>query len=135
MTDASMSRTADQSRQGVAGAAQAAKDTITGVASDVAESFKESVSESKTSGADAIARIARSTKDAAESMKNDAPQIAGAVRDAAERVERISNDVRDMSFNEMLDSISDFARRKPLLFVGCGLVAGIVASRLLRSHD
>ncbi len=134
MTNAT-TRDSDTMLSSATSATKAAKDTITGVAADVAESFRDSMNESKASGADAISRLARSTKDAAESMKDEAPQIAGAVRDAAERVEKISADLRDMSFNEMLDSITDFARRKPLVFVGCGLVAGIVASRLLRSND
>lgn len=122
-------------RDQASSAAKAAKETISGVASDVAESFKESVNDSKTSGADAIARLARSTKEAADGIEKDAPQIAGVVRDAAGRVEQISTDISNMTFTEMLDSMSDFARRKPLVFVGCGLLAGLVAARLLRSPN
>ena len=43
----------------------------------------------------------------------------------------MSNDVKDKTIAEMIDSMSAFAHRQPIAFLGCGIVAGLVLSRLL----
>ena len=135
MSDNSAAATADNIRHAAANAARTARDTISDAVSDVADSFKETVNDRKVSGADAVSRLARSTREAADNLKEDAPQIAGAVSNAAGKVEQISNDIREMSMNELLDSASDFARRHPVALVGAGILAGMLAARLLKPRD
>ena len=80
-----------------------AKDYAGSMASDAAGAFKEAVESNKTAGADAIANIAHSVKEAADGIEKQSPQVAGMVRSAAEGVERISTDVRDRNVGELLE--------------------------------
>ena len=114
-------------------AADDAKNYASSVASDAAGAFKDAVESNKTAGADAIASLARSAKGAADSIEKQSPQIASAVRSAAEGVERISTDIRDRSVGELMDSVTDFAKRQPAAFFGCGILAGMLLTRLMRS--
>jgi hypothetical protein len=114
-------------------AADDAKSYASDVASDAASAFKDAVESNKTAGADAIANLARSAKGAADSIEKQSPQIASAVRSAAESVERISTDIRDRNVGELMDSVTDFAKRQPAAFFGCGILAGMLLTRILRS--
>ena len=118
-----------------AAAAGDAKTYAGAVVSDAAGAFKDAVESNKTAGADAIASLARSAKGAADSIEQQSPQIASAVRSAAEGVERISTDIRDRSVGDLMDSVTDFAKRQPAAFFGCGILAGMLLTRILRSSD
>jgi len=121
---------------GLASAATSdAKTYVGGAASDAAASFKEAVETKKTAGADAIAELARSAQDAAGKFENKAPHVAKMVKSAAEGVEQMSTDIRDRNVGELMDSVSDFAKRKPATFFGCGILAGVLLSRIMRGAD
>jgi uncharacterized protein YbjQ (UPF0145 family) len=114
-------------------AAQEGKAYAGAVASDASSAFKEAVETNKAAGADAVVNLARSAKDAADGIEGTSPQIAKIVRNAADGVEKISTDIRDGSISELLEAVTDFAKRRPAAFFGCGIVAGIVLSRLMRT--
>jgi ElaB/YqjD/DUF883 family membrane-anchored ribosome-binding protein len=103
--------------------------------SDASAAFKDAVESNKTAGADAVASLARSAKAAADDIEETSPQIAKLVRSAADGVERVSTDIRDRNVGQLFDSVSDFAKRRPVAFFGCGMVAGLVLSRLMRASD
>jgi uncharacterized protein YjbJ (UPF0337 family) len=121
--------------EGMKGAASSAMDTArtsaSGFASEAAGAFKSSIEDQKTAGAKAIADVARSAKQAADGFEDQAPQVANLIRTAAGSVERVSNDIQDRSVTELMDSVAGFAQRQPLAFFGCGILAGLVVSRLL----
>jgi uncharacterized protein YjbJ (UPF0337 family) len=110
---------------------ETAKTSAAGFASETAGAFKSSIEEHKTAGASAIADAARSAREAADGFEDQAPQVASVIRGAAGAVERVSNNIKDRSVNELMDSVTDFAQRQPLAFFGCGIVAGLIVSRLL----
>ncbi|MDQ0390324.1 hypothetical protein [Labrys monachus] len=116
-------------------AAEEGKTYARTAASDASGAFKDAVESNKTAGAQAVADLARSAKNAADEMEGQSPQIAKIVRSTAEGVERISTDIRDRSVGQLLDSVTDFAKRQPAAFFGCGILAGVVLSRLMRSSD
>lgn len=105
------------------------------MASDAAAAFTDAVESNKAAGAEAIASVARSAKSAADNFEKQSPQLASVVRNAADGVERISTDIRDRSMGEIIDSISDFAKRQPTAFFGCGILAGVILSRFLASSN
>ena len=98
-------------------------------------SFKSAVEDQKTAGAGAIGDVARAAKGAADNFQDRAPELADAVRKVASRVEGVSDDIRDRSVNELMNSVADFAAQKPLAFFGCGILAGLVISRLLSTSN
>ena len=112
-----------------------AKASASDFAGSAAETFKSAVEDQKTAGAGAIGDVARAAKDAADNFQNRAPELAKAVKTVAGRVEGISNDIRDRSVNELMASVTEFAGQKPMAFFGCGILAGLVISRLLRSSN
>ena len=113
----------------------AAKTSASDLASNAAETFKSAVEEQKTAGAGAIGDVARAAKGAADNFQQRAPELANAVRTVAERVEGVSNDIRDRSVNELMSSVAEFAGQKPMAFFGCGILAGLVVSRLLSTSN
>jgi len=117
--------------EAASGAISGARSTISNAASDASKALKDTIEDHKTSGAEAVASLARSARDSADGFEAQAPQLANVVRNVANRVETASNDVKDLTVNDMVDSISSFARRQPIAFLGCGIVAGLVLARLL----
>jgi len=132
---ASASETATHLKGAAASVSTDAKAYAGSVASDAAGAFKEAVESNKTAGADAIANIAHSVKDAADGIEKQSPQVAGLVRSAAEGVERISTDIRDRNVGELFDSVTKFAQRQPAAFFGVGVLAGVMLTRIMRSSD
>ena len=114
---------------------QQARDSVVGMAGDMLSSVKDSVEAHKSAGAEAVAGMARSAQGLADQLEPQSPQVAGLVRNAASSVERVSNDIRDRPVGDLVGSLSDFARRQPVAFFGCGILAGIVLSRLIRGSD
>jgi ABC-type transporter Mla subunit MlaD len=112
-----------------------AKTSAADFASNAAETFKSAVEDQKTAGAGAIGDVARAAKGAANNFQENAPEIANAVRTVADRVEGVSNDIRDRSINELMSSVTEFAGQKPMAFFGCGILAGLVMSRLLSTSN
>ena len=112
-----------------------AKESAGDFAGNAAETFKSAVEEQKTAGAGAIGDVARAAKGAADNFQDRAPELANAVRTVAGKVEGISNDIRDRSVNELMAAVTEFAGQKPMAFFGCGILAGLVISRLLSSSN
>lgn len=112
-----------------------AKASASEFAGNAADSFKSAVEDQKTAGAGAIGDVARAAKGAAENFQDRAPELANAVRTVAEKVEGISNNVRDRSVNDLMASVTEFAGQKPMAFFGCGILAGLVISRLLSTSN
>ena len=131
----SAAETATNLKSAAASVSNDAKDYAGSVASDAAGAFKEAVETNKTAGADAIANIAHSVKEAADGIEKQSPQVASMVRSAAEGVERISTDIRDRKVGELLDSVKKFEQRKPAAFFGVGILAGVMLTRIMRSSD
>jgi ABC-type transporter Mla subunit MlaD len=113
----------------------AAKSSASDLASNAAETFKSAVEDQKKAGAGAIGDVARAAKDAADNFQDRAPELANAVRTVAGRVEGISNDIRDRSINELMSSVTEFAGQRPITFFGCGILAGLVISRLFSTSN
>ena len=114
---------------------KSAKASASDFAGNAAETFKSAVEDQKTAGAGAIGDVARAAKDAADNFQERAPELAKAVKTVAGRVEGISNDIRDRSVNELMASVTEFAGQKPIAFFGCGILAGLVISRLLTTSN
>lgn len=131
----SAAETASHLKSAAASVSGDAKDYAGSVASEAAGAFKEAVESNKIAGADAIANIAHSVKDAADGIEKQSPQVASMVRSAAEGVERISSDIRDRNIGELFDSVTKFAQRQPAAFFGIGMLAGVVLTRIMRSSD
>ena len=113
-------------------AASDLKEQATRVAHDAAETAKreayargESV---RDTAADEIGNVGHALRKAADEMRNGSPQertigyLASTLADA-------SDSVREKDLAEMVDDVTGFARRNPLLFVTGAALLGFAASR------
>ena len=106
-------------------------DRVSGMASDAASAVKDTIGQHKDAGADAIASLARSARERADEMESSTPSLAGAVKTAADKIEAVAHDVKATSLDDMVETFSDFGRRRPMALLGCGVVAGVVLARML----
>ena len=54
---------------------------------------------------------------------------------AAERIERLGGYLEQRSGDELLRDVEDFARRRPWMVAGAGLMVGLAASRFLKASS
>lgn len=109
--------------------------SISKMTSGIAGSLRDGVEAQKNAGADAVASLARSARDAASGIEDTSPQVARLVRTSADAVEKATQDLRTQSLGELVDSVGQFAVRQPVAFFGCGVLAGLVLSRLLMTPN
>lgn len=69
----------------------------------------------------------------AEGRPGDAGPLAGYLRDAETHVSKLADRLEQGGPQGIVDDVSDFARRRPVLFLAAAVGAGFVAGRLLRA--
>jgi ElaB/YqjD/DUF883 family membrane-anchored ribosome-binding protein len=90
----------------------------------------------RTNEAGAQARkMAQALRRSGEQLSNEgsgqqAAELAGG---AADRIERLGGYLERTSGAELVRDVEDFARRRPWMIAGMGLVAGLAASRFLKA--
>jgi ElaB/YqjD/DUF883 family membrane-anchored ribosome-binding protein len=62
-------------------------------------------------------------------------QVASLAEGAAEQVERLGSYLEQSSGNELLRDVEQFARRRPWIVAGFGLLAGLAGSRFLKASS
>ena len=62
-------------------------------------------------------------------------QVAGVTEGAADRIERLGGYLEQTNGDELLRDVEDFARRRPWLVAGMGLMVGLAASRFLKASS
>jgi ElaB/YqjD/DUF883 family membrane-anchored ribosome-binding protein len=62
-------------------------------------------------------------------------QVAGLAEGAADRIERLGGYLEQTSGNELLRDVEEFARRRPWIVAGFGLMAGLAGSRFLKASS
>ena len=127
---------ADEGRQ-VAGAAQGeARKVASEASSQVRGLVDETTSQLEDQGRtqrDRVVETLRTLGDDLETMAESSDGIASNLaREVANRSHSLSSQLDGREPRELLDDVRGFARRKPGLFLGGALVAGVVAGRLAR---
>ncbi|WP_209381235.1 hypothetical protein [Pararoseomonas baculiformis] len=89
--------------------------------------------EGKAAAAERASGFASAIRNAADDLEDTSPEIARHVRTAAESVEGISAALRDRSAGELMQDVTDFARRQPAAFFGVAALAGFALVRFARS--
>jgi ElaB/YqjD/DUF883 family membrane-anchored ribosome-binding protein len=110
-----------------------AKKSASTLASAATERAKDAVEERIAGGADLLGQVAASVRVAARELDPTAPQLAGFVREAAERIDDFSQDIRNKTVEELLETSSDFARRQPAMLFGVAAACGFLLFRMIKS--
>ncbi len=114
-------------------AAQQAKHTVTAMADEARHRITEIIDQQKVAGADQVAGVAKAAQAAAGDLQQTSPQLAKLVRAAAESVDHVADDIRSSDLADLLGSLSDFGRRRPVAFFGGAVLAGFLLTRFLKS--
>jgi ElaB/YqjD/DUF883 family membrane-anchored ribosome-binding protein len=82
-------------------------------------------------------KMAQALRRSGEQLANEGngQQAAGLAEGAADRIERLGSYLERTSGDELVRDVEDFARRRPWMVAGIGLVAGLAASRFLKASS
>ncbi len=85
---------------------------------------------------DALDDIASRVRRAGEPLRDDPYAPLGEYAEgAASRIEQFASEVRGRDVEELAYEVGEFARRRPAMFMGATLAAGILAARFLKSSQ
>jgi ElaB/YqjD/DUF883 family membrane-anchored ribosome-binding protein len=127
-------------------------DQVASQVQDVAASAQEKAVELKSKGRSKLGvtleerttevgvqarKMARALRQSGEQMREqgDGQQVAGIAEGAADRIERLGGYLEETSGNDLLREVEEFARRRPWLVAGIGVVAGLAGSRFLKASS
>ena len=134
---------ADESKH-VAGVAQGEAQKVASEAkSQVTQLVGQATSQVEDQSRTQLGRLAETLRSFGDDLEKMASQsdgpASGLAHEAAERVNGVSSHLEGREPRELLEDLRSFARRKPGVFLGGALVAGVVAGRLTRgakaAHD
>jgi vacuolar-type H+-ATPase subunit H len=128
--------------------AQGAKEQAKGLAGDAKEQAKDManqardhvqtlVGEQKDQAAERLGSLAQALREAGQKL-NEGQQAGdfGRYADrAAQQVERLSNYLRDNDLRSFVRDTETFARRRPEVFLGGTLIAGLMLARFLKASS
>jgi hypothetical protein len=126
---------ADTVRGTVAGAAEEAVSTGEEIAGAARERVEGLADQGKQAVAEQASGFAGAIRHAAEDLESSSPEIARHVRTAADSVEGISAALRDRSAGQLMQDVTDFARRQPAAFFGVAALAGFALARFAKSSS
>ncbi|WP_299961001.1 hypothetical protein [uncultured Roseobacter sp.] len=111
-----------------------AKTAARDVAQNAASAAKNQAASAKSSVADEMSGVASALRTAAEEMRSGSPQertfgqIAEGLADASEAM-------RNKDLSEMVQDVSAFARKNPLVFLGGAALIGFAATRFAKASS
>jgi phage-related tail protein len=116
---------AEQARQ----VADTAKQQSRTVMSNVGETVRHQVNDQKTKAAQSL----RSLSDEMSSMSSERDDaFAGLMSEASTRVGNLSSWIEQREPQDLVRSVEDFARRRPVVFLASAALAGALTGRLTR---
>jgi hypothetical protein len=140
-----MSSTSETSRD--AGLVEQASAKVSDAASTAQEKAGELTTKGKSRVADQIDQrttdagsqarsMADGVRQSTEQMRSQGNTAAANVAEqAATQIERLASYLEQTSGNDIMRDVENFARRRPWLIAGCGLIAGIATARFLKASS
>jgi len=113
----------------VAGQAQ---ETATKVIDQVKETATSRLEDQKNRAAQGVASVAQAMHEAGRSLEEDSP-VADYAERAAFYLDKFSDYLQQRDLRGLITEVEHFARRQPTLFIGGGLLLGMLGARFLKS--
>jgi ElaB/YqjD/DUF883 family membrane-anchored ribosome-binding protein len=97
----------------------------------------ETLDQRTSQAGEQVRKMAQALRQSGEQMREqgEGGQVVGVTEGAADRFERLGGYLDQTSGDELLRDVEEFARRRPWMVAGMGLVAGIAASRFLKASS
>lgn len=131
---ASKTSAADKAKQKASDVADHAKTAASDVADNVKASAKSQARAAKTSVANEVSGVASALRTAAEEMRSGSPQER-TMGQIAESLADASDAIQNKDLGAMVQDVSRFARKSPLLFLGGAAVVGFAATRFAKASN
>jgi hypothetical protein len=122
----------DQTQQ-IAGEAQDQAQHLVGMAKEQAQSR---IAAQKDQAADTLSTVGSALHDASSQMRQqNNGNVADYIDTAANQVEHLAGALRGQDIGEILNSIEQFGRRQPTLFLAASFALGFAGARFLKSSS
>jgi hypothetical protein len=127
--------TAQQVKEQAKGLANDAKDQTVKMAGQARDHVQELVERQKDQAAERLGGLAGALREAANKLQegDQGGNFGQYANRAAEQVERLSGYLRDSDLRGFVRDTESFARRRPEVFLGGTLLAGLMLARFLKS--
>ena len=141
-----MTNTMDQASQqdGLAEQASVKVQEATSVASEKASELREQgstklreqVDQRSTQVGSQVRSLGEALRRSGDDLKNQGNDNAAELTSqAADRLERIGSYLEGVSGDDVMRDVESFARRRPWMLAGVGLLAGVAASRFMKASS
>ena len=127
----------DQAATQVQGAASSAQEKAVELKQQGRSKLGETLDERTNQAGGQARKMAHVLRQSGGQMREEGQgqQVAGLAEGAADRIERLGGYLEQTSGNEILRDVEEFARRRPWIVAGFGLVAGLAGSRFLKASS
>jgi ElaB/YqjD/DUF883 family membrane-anchored ribosome-binding protein len=136
-TDESVNRVKSAAENALSDVKQVARDaasTLKSAVKDEADSVKEkamhAVGDAQTKAADQARTAAHTLRDTANRLEGDLPWMNTALNKTADGLERVTNTLTTGDMKQTVESLTQFARNHPALFLGLSVAAGFALARV-----
>ncbi|GGA17455.1 hypothetical protein [Neptunicoccus cionae] len=123
---------ADKAKATASDLAGQAKETANSAAQTAANAAVQQADNAKSSVADEVSGVASALRTAADEMRNGSPQER-TFGQMAEGLADASDALRDKDLGTMVEDVTQFARKNPLLFLGGAALVGFAATRFAKA--
>lgn len=123
-----------QAKEKVADLAGQAKTAGENLAQDAASTAASRADAAKSSVADEVSSVASALRTAAEEMRSGSPQER-TMGQIAEGLADASDAMREKDLSTMVQDVSAFARKNPLVFLGGAALIGFAATRFAKASS
>jgi uncharacterized protein YjbJ (UPF0337 family) len=113
---------------------QHVKEGAAEVVDDAREQVRSFVDEQKATLAEQLGALGDAIQQSASCLRErHVGSIASLTEQAADNVAQLSRTIREQDYRGMLESVQDWARRRPVLFLGGCVLGGILVARFMKS--
>lgn len=124
---------AEKTQEKVSETAAAAKEQAKRTAAQVGEQAKQTVDSRMSDVAHEIGSVADAVRQTSQDIGVESQTLSKYGDRLAEQLEGISSYLNEKGVEDVLTDLQDFARRKPVVFLGGAFMLGIMAGRFVRS--
>lgn len=123
-----------QAKEKAADLAEQGKAAAGNLAQDAASAAAKQAKAAKSSAADEVSNVASALRTAAEEMRSGSPQER-TFGQIAEGLADASDAMREKDLSTMVQDVSAFARKNPLVFLGGAALIGFAATRFAKASN
>jgi ElaB/YqjD/DUF883 family membrane-anchored ribosome-binding protein len=127
---------ASQATAKVEDAASAAQEKASELREQSSARLRDQFDQRSTQAGSQVRSLAKALRHSGNELGNEGNRNASQLTtQAADRLERVGSYLEEKSGNELMREIETFARRRPWLLAGIGMMAGVAAARFMKASS